>query len=123
MRDFRSRWPQYFNNFVLISSIYLIGGIVLFALIELAEFFGRDIDIFDHNDDLSFYVIGSIAAVSMLATIACVVYIAFGGKVNDFRWGWGLILFVAMFFNFTGFILLLFYSVCLRESKGEAART
>ena len=76
MRDFRSRWPQYFNNFVLISSIYLIGGIVLFALIELAKFFGRDIGIFEHNDDLSFYIIGSIAAVSMLATIACVVYIA-----------------------------------------------
>lgn len=120
MQNLKRRWPQYFNYFVLVSAVYLLIGLASFVLNELAQFFEWGFDIFGHNDRLSFYFVGSISAVTMLASLACIAYISFSGYVKDFRWGWSGIIFIAMFFNFTPFILLLFYYLCLREPKVNA---
>jgi hypothetical protein len=120
VEDLKDRWPRYFNLFILFSAVYLIGCFVLFSTIELAKFFEYRIDLIARSETASFVFIGSMFYVSILATAASIGYIAFSGTVRDFKWGWSLIILAAMFFNFTGFILLLFYFVCLRASKTRA---
>lgn len=117
MEDLKHGWPRYFNLFILFSAVYLIGCFVLFSTIELAKFFGYRIDLIARSETASFIFIGSMFYVSILATAASIGYIVFRGTITDFKWGWSLIIAAALFFNFTGFILLLFYFVCLRTPK------
>jgi hypothetical protein len=120
MQESRPRWVRYFNQFVLVASIYLVIGLAFIVLNELGSFYVWDINIFDRFDNLFFYVVGSMTAVQLLASITCIAYIAFSGYVTDFKWGWSTLIFAALFFNFTPFMLLCFYYVCLKEPKIDA---
>ena len=110
------QYARYFNYFVLISTALLVGWIVLFVVVSLIESTDSGFAIFDRFD-LELYTITSAAGfLSIFAAIACVVYIALSGRVRESRWVWSCALVASVFFNFTGFVLMLFYVVCLRDS-------
>jgi uncharacterized BrkB/YihY/UPF0761 family membrane protein len=114
-----NQYSRYFNFFVLISSILLVGWIALFVLVSLFESTDSGLEIFDRFDLELFTISSAMGYLSVVAAIACIAYIAISGRVRDNHWVWSCALAASVFFNFTGFVLLIFYVVCLRELEQD----
>ena len=112
-------YSRYFKFFILFSSLVLMGWVGLFAVVALIDSLIEDVELYERFDLELYSTVSAMALLSVISAIASIGYIAVSRSIQQHRWVWSFVILVSVFFNFTGFVLLIFFFVCLGGFRQE----